>query len=464
MNVLRYAKLVAGDTSDSTHLYHVERPEGHFLLYFQGGGSLSYDAKAAGDEAEVARAFAQELANLESGTYHNEAWEIESETFDAEAEKRLKIFDHPTWGIKWGQVGGAPSDEAQFCKMLEKQIKEWKGSTHGMPVANHPYWPTFHAMVVEAVTEQYGDPIRLYRGIHDNQAMDILAGEPVSMRRFSAWTSDLSSARVYAAGKTKRGNLDWVVVQRDFSPSEIMFAPVAFSGPCEQPDILMELMHDVEHYGDEFIVSLPELVPGDYKVVAKPRGMRERVLRECIRVLLTEAARRPYDLPDGWAVYVDNVGEEYRIELIGDDLSIGSITFGPVNRGPLEPCLGAYKIHMSHADHGWGPLLYDVAMEIASMYSSGLIPDRNDVSPEARKVWQYYHDNRPDVEVVQLDDVWNTLTPDEYDNCLQDVARDDVVYPDEWTDSPLSKLYGVDGSPTIDKLKSMGRIHFEDPR
>jgi len=463
VNVLRYAKLVAGDTSDSTHLYHVERPEGHFLLYFQGGGSLSYDAKAAGDEAEVARAFAQELANLESGTYHNEAWEIESETFDAEAEKRLKIFDHPTWGIKWGQVGGAPSDEAQFCKMLEKQIKEWKGSTHGMPVANHPYWPTFHAMVVEAVTEQYGDPIRLYRGIHDNQAMDILAGEPVSMRRFSAWTSDLSSARVYAAGKTKRGNLDWVVVQRDFSPSEIMFAPVAFSGPCEQPDILMELMHDVEHYGDEFIVSLPELVPGDYKVVAKPRGMRERVLRECIRVLLTEAARRPDDLPDGWAVYVDNIGEQYRIELTGNDRSIGSITLGPAGQ-ESEPCLGAYKINMSHAEHGWGPMLYDVAMEIASMYASGLIPDRLDVSPEARKVWQYYHDNRPDVEVVQLDDIWNTLTPDEYDNCLQDVARDDVVYPDEWTDSPLSKLYGVDGSPTIDKLKSMGRIHFEDPR
>ena len=287
MNVLRYAKLVTGDTSDSTHLYHVERPEGHFLLYFQGGGSLSYDAKAAGDEAEVARAFAQELANLESGTYHNETWEVESETFDAEAEERLKIFDHPTWGIKWDQVGAAPSDEAQFCEMLEKQIKEWKGSSHGMAVASHPYWPTFHAMVREAVTEQYGDPVRLYRGIHDNQAMNILAGEPVSMRRFSAWTSDLSSARVYAAGKTKRGNLDWVVVRRGFSPAEIMFAPVVLAGPCEQPDILMELMHDVEHSGDEFIVRLPELVPGDYKVAAKPKGMREDLLREYVSVLIS---------------------------------------------------------------------------------------------------------------------------------------------------------------------------------
>ena len=466
VNVLRYAKLVAGDTRDSTHLYHVERPEGHFLLYFQGGGSLSYDAKAAGDEAEVARAFDQELANLESGTYHNEAWEVESETFDAEAEKRLKIFDHPTWGIKWGQVGGAPSDEAQFCQMLEKQIKEWKGSTHGMPVARHPYWPTFHAMVMEAVTEQYGDPVRLYRGIHGDQAADILSGEPVSMRRFSAWTSDLSSARVYAAGKTKRGNLDWVVVQRSFSPAEIMFAPVTFSGPCEQPDILMELMHDVEHYGDEFIVSLPELVPGDYKVAAKPRGMRESILREYVRGLLTEAAKRPEDIPDGWMVYVDNIGDEYRITLIGDDRAVGSMTIAPPPPN-AEECLGAYQVYGSEAEHGWGPMLYDVAMEVASMYSSGLTADRNSVSDEARRVWQFYQDNRPDVEIAQLDDLYDTLTPEEDDNCLQqvawwDVGGDDPDDPERFTLSPLSKLYGVDGSPTIDKLQALGKIEIEE--
>lgn len=184
------------------------------------------------------------------------------------------------------------------------------------------------------------------------------------------------------------------------------------------------------------------------------------LLREYIRALLTEAARRPDDLPDGWMVYVDNVGEEYRIELVGNDLSIGSLTFGPVGKGYGE-CLGAYKVHMSHAEHGWGPLLYDVAMEAASMVSSGLVPDRNDVSPEARKVWQYYYNNRPDIEIAQLDNEWNKLTQDEYDNCDQSVSRDDEG---SWVDSPLSKLYGVNGSPTIDKLKSLDKIKFEDPR
>ena len=65
------------------------------------------------------------------------------------------------------------------------------------------------------------------------------------------------------------------------------FAPVVLAGPCEQPDILMELMHDVEHSGDEFIVRLPELVPGDYKVAAKPKGMREDLLREYVSVLIS---------------------------------------------------------------------------------------------------------------------------------------------------------------------------------
>jgi hypothetical protein len=94
---------------------------------------------------------------------------------------------------------------------------------------------------------------------------------------------------VYAAGKTKRGGKDWVVIQRNFSPEEIALAPVTLDGPCENPDILMRLMYDVEHSGDEFIVSLRELVPGDYKIAAKPRGKTaESVLRECIKGLLNE--------------------------------------------------------------------------------------------------------------------------------------------------------------------------------
>ena len=173
--------------------------------------------------------------------------------------------------------------------MLEKQVKEWKGSAHALSVARHPYWPKFHAMVKDAVSKEYGSSIRLYRGVRGEQALPILDGISSKNHGATAWTSDLSSARVYAAGKTKRGDADWVVVRRSFSPEEILLAPVMLDGPCENPDILMRLARDVEHYGDELIVNLPEFVPGDYKIVARPRGIKsESLLREYIRRLLVE--------------------------------------------------------------------------------------------------------------------------------------------------------------------------------
>ena len=289
MNVIRYAGLQYEHDDSLTHLWHVEREGIHYLLYFKGGGTLSYDAKSAGTEVEISAAFDKEVERQGSGTYHNEVWTVVTETMDSKAKQTLDIFEHPTFGVDWAKAGGSISDEAQFCDMLEKQVDTWKGTAHSLPVAKHPYWPTFHQMVKDAVVDEFGTSIRLYRGIHGEQAIPILDGEPVKNRGVSSWTSDLQGARVYAAGKTKRGGKDWVVVQRNFSPEEIALAPVTLDGPCENPDILMRLMYDVEHSGDEFIVSLRELVPGDYKIAAKPRGKTmESALRECIKGLLNE--------------------------------------------------------------------------------------------------------------------------------------------------------------------------------
>lgn len=289
MKIIRYAGLEYKHASEPTHLYHVEREGSHYLLYYKGGGSLSYDAKMTGTPAEVAAAFDKEVEFLGSGAYHNENWQVATETPDQHAQKILGIFEHPTFGIKWEKTGVGQSSEDQFCDMLEQQVKEWKGSAHTLSVARHPYWPKFHAMVRDAVSKEYGSSIRLYRGIRGEQALPILDGVPSKNRGATAWTSDLSSARVYAAGKTKRGDADWVVVRRSFSPEEILLAPVMLDGPCENPDILMRLARDVEHYGDEWIVDLPEFIPGDFKIVAKPRGIKsESLLREYIRTLLVE--------------------------------------------------------------------------------------------------------------------------------------------------------------------------------
>ena len=85
----------------------------------------------------------------------------------------------------------------------------------------------------------------------------------------------------------------------------------------------------------------------------------------------------------------------------------------------------------------WGPFLYDIAMEVATTRTNGLAPDRFSVSGEARKVWDFYSKNRPDVKMHQMDNEYNDLTPQEDDNCGQFKARVDG----DWEKSPLSKRY-----------------------
>ena len=45
----------------------------------------------------------------------------------------------------------------------------------------------------------------------------------------------------------------------------------------------------------------------------------------------------------------------------------------PPDDEPLGPCGGAWMIGSAEATSGWGPMLYDVAMEYATMNGGGLI-------------------------------------------------------------------------------------------
>jgi hypothetical protein len=110
-------------------------------------------------------------------------------------------------------------------------------------------------------------------------------------------------------------------------------------------------------------------------------------------------------------------------------------------------------VQSSTAKTGMGPLAYDVAIEETG--GLGLISDRATVSSSARAVWDYYLKNRPDVEAVQLDDQYNSLTPEDADNCDQMVADDGWG---SWIESPLSKLYKKSGTPVMDELRKRGML------
>jgi len=121
-----------------------------------------------------------------------------------------------------------------------------------------------------------------------------------------------------------------------------------------------------------------------------------------------------------------------------------------------QPCNEASIIAVTEAADGWGPLLYDIAMEAASAMTTGLAPDRNIVSDEARMVWDYYANKRSDVEKVQLDNEYGDITPDNPDDdCYQHSSRDHRG--EDWDKSPLSKMYSKDPT-TLNQLRDAGKL------
>ena len=191
------------------------------------------------------------------------------------------------------------------------------------------------------------------------------------------------------------------------------------------------------------------------------------LLREYIRELLTESSIDPKILSmidrlesgelDDVEVHIDgtkNAGSATVYDAFYNSV-LARVEWERPHRS-LGPCSGAVMVSMADSpDTGLGPLAYDIAIEV----TGGLIADRGYVSDDAVAVWNYYMNNRSDVEAVQLDNLENDLTDDDSDNCDQYVAVDDLAYRDRrWVPSALSKMYRKSGTPVIDELKSRGLL------
>ena len=148
--------------------------------------------------------------------------------------------------------------------------------------------------------------------------------------------------------------------------------------------------------------------------------LKQLILETMNEQLLSEDAKGPNDLPP--EVYVRVTSEDYsdnyvRVMLTdkeGEELfPENSPIWGAVGfwkQDPFgQPCDGAAVIASTGASHGWGPFLYDLAIETATITSNGLTPDRGYVSEDAQAVWDFYLRNRSnsrggDVMVHQLGD------------------------------------------------------------
>jgi hypothetical protein len=139
-------------------------------------------------------------------------------------------------------------------------------------------------------------------------------------------------------------------------------------------------------------------------------------------------------------------------------LPLGSIMIGRPSAAHAGSCAGSWVVKfVDQTTKGWGPLLYDLAMETAGAAGAALMPDREIVSYDARGVWRKYDTARSDVEKEQLDvdlelspkrsdvDYGEQITPDDpFDDCVQQSAADDEDV--EGMPPPRSRLLRLPGS------------------
>ena len=193
-----------------------------------------------------------------------------------------------------------------------------------------------------------------------------------------------------------------------------------------------------------------------------------KLLRETIRrILLAEAAKIPTDLPKGYLITMRTEGSDWaRWEIVKGttkyyntaehgDAVYGHMDIGKVHKDRYGNCLDAWMVRMSKASKGFGPMLYDIALEYSTQMGSGLISDRGGSTPAAHDVWDYYLQNRvgSDIEIVQLDDENDSFNNGPQDDCNQYTSRSALS---GWQNSPLSKMYKKSPSKTIQTLDSLG--------
>jgi len=271
--VLEFARI--DESYQKADHFLVERNGTYYALEFVFGGNLSFGAVGKSKSKSTAkvshdRAVDQRLKGVQMmGGGHDAT--LESTRMDSEARQHLEAFDHPTFGIDWDEGEEPDSAEEDFRKFLERQMKSWKGSHSALSVVRHEYWPTFQGMVQKAVKKKYGSSVTAYRGIHGDQAAEILdnPGKSFKVHTYSSWADSLDGARQYRGIQKKP---TWVVIKASFKAKDVALAPVRLPD-FVNPDILMPLATDVQHSGDELVVG-PMRAVRNYKIALKTRKQR----------------------------------------------------------------------------------------------------------------------------------------------------------------------------------------------
>jgi 5-methylcytosine-specific restriction endonuclease McrA len=91
--------------------------------------------------------------------------------------------------------------------------------------------------------------------------------------------------------------------------------------------------------------------------------------------------------------YETDVGQEFFV-----------VTWGGSLAGDMAKNKPRYNsIDKVFKSSGYGPITYEIAIEYLSIQGLGLTSDRESVSSDAYGLWEYYYNNRPDVQKIPID-------------------------------------------------------------
>jgi len=115
------------------------------------------------------------------------------------------------------------------------------------------------------------------------------------------------------------------------------------------------------------------------------------------------------------------------------------------------PYEGRYVVTSVKAADKYGPLLYDIMMELAG--KAGLKPDTESLSDDASAVWKYYDTSRDDVAGVELGPAGEPLPPDAYRSVM---PEEQAAKPQD--NAHLAKFYVKKGRGALEALRAAGQL------
>lgn len=183
--------------------------------------------------------------------------------------------------------------------------------------------------------------------------------------------------------------------------------------------------------------------------------MKIRIKRKNKKII-EEAMMMPMDLPEGYYIMIDydpgSIEVYYQFDDsmgVEDELGLqGAVDATNLFGGCIDD---VFTINTANVNiKGWGPMLYDVLIERLAEDGIAITADRNLVSEDAWKIWNYYMTNRRgEFELIRMDvtsksmskyygdnkDNWpfKQLTPnDTSDDCDQNASMEWAAGKGDW--------------------------------